>query len=181
MASPRVSRSPLDRLAQGLWRPSDSRVVLHTELSPQRLLARLQSALSDEAPEITGRIQGTAIQLWRRASRSHSRGTFAPVFYGAVEPTPDGGSRLVGHFQLHPVTRLYILVWTTASVLLALGFLGVGILRASPEQDALDALPFVWPALLPLAGLAVVRWQQRRGRADEEAVRTWLGTIMGTE
>ncbi len=176
-----MSRSPLGRVAQGLWRPSDSRVALRTDLPLEGLITRLQEALSGEGPEVVGRIQGTAIQLWRRSGLSRSQGTFAPVFYGVAEPTPDGGSRLVGHFQLHPVTRLYILVWMAASVLLALGFLGVGILRASPERNALDALPFVLPALLPLVGLAVVRWQQRRGRADEEAMRTWLANVIRGE
>ena len=58
--------------------------------------------------------------------------------------------------------------------MLALALLVAGALRATPESTAQDALPFMLPVLLPFLGLGLARWQRRRGRADEAALRDWL-------
>jgi len=154
-----------------LWTPSPNRAAFDSPLSPAEALARLQAGFDDE---FRGKVEGNGVKIWRSRGYSTSRGTFAPLLYGVVTPTATG-SRLAGHFQMHPMTRLYTAAWLGFSGLLALGFLIAAAQRATPDATAADALPVLLVALLPLAGLLLVRMQQSRGRADEEAVRGWVG------
>lgn len=153
-----------------LWRPSQNQLEMQSPLAAEAALARIQAGLSDE---FRGRVEVTGVKVWRSRAYATSRGSFAPLFYGTVTPTATG-SRLAGHFQMHPITRLYAGAWIGLSSLLALVFLVSAALRATPESSAADALPMLLIALLPPAGLLLVRFQQRKGRADEEAVRGWI-------
>ncbi len=159
-----------------LWMPSRNRLTVNSTLDAEAALARLQAGFCDE---FRGRVEGNGAKVWRARDFSHSRGTFAPLFYGVVIPTPTG-SRLSGHFQMHPVTRLYTGAWIGLSSLLALIFLVAAAQRATLVSTAADALPVLLVALLPLAGLLLVRFQQRKGRADEAAVRGWIGEVLGS-
>lgn len=153
-----------------LWTPSQNRVAFDSPLPAEAALACLQAAFSDE---FRGRVEGNGVKVWRARDFSNSRGTFAPLFYGVVTPSTTG-SRLSGHFQMHPMTRLYTAAWIGLSGLLALIFLVAAAQRATPDSTATDALPVLLVALLPLAGLLLVRLQQAKGRGDEEAVRGWI-------
>ena len=159
-----------------LWTPSRNRATFDSSLSAEATLARLQAGFSDE---FRGRVEGNGVKLWRARDFSTSRGTFAPIFYGVVTPSATG-SQLSGHFQMHPMTRLYTAAWIGLSSLLALVFLVAAFQRATPESTAADALPVLLVALLPLAGLLLVRFQQAKGRADEAAVRGWIGVVLGS-
>jgi len=153
-----------------LWTPSPNRATFDSPLPVDAALARLQAGFGDE---FRGRVEGNGVKLWRARDFSASRGTFAPLFYGVVTPSPTG-SQLSGHFQMHPMTRLYTAAWIGLSGLLALVFLVAAAQRATPDSTATDALPVLLVALLPLAGLLLVRFQQAKGRADEAAVREWI-------
>ena len=158
-----------------LWTPSGRRFTValagDAEAAGRRIKRRLASS-----GEVTGRVVGRGVKIQRHPSRARQRGAFAPVFYGLLQD--DGaGCRLAGHFQLHPVGRLYIAAWVGLSTALALTLLAAGALRATAESAAQDALPFTLPALLPFLGLGLARWQRRRGRADEETIRNWLGAL----
>ena len=121
-------------------------------------------------------VAGRGVKIERHPSLARQRGAFAPVFYGLLQE--DGEEcRLVGHFQLHPVGRLYIATWIGLSTLLALSLLVAGALRATADSTAQDALPFMLPTLLPFLGLGLAHWQRWRGRADEAAIRDWLGAL----
>lgn len=135
----------------------------------------LQEALASSG-EVTGRVAGRAVRVIRHPTRAIQKGAFAPVFYGLLHGEGTGCC-LEGHIQLHPVGRLFVGVWIGMSTLLALALLAAGALRATPESTALDALPFLLPALLPLFGLALARWQRGRGKSDEEAIRGWLDSL----
>ncbi len=158
-----------------LWRPSQNQLEIQSPLAAEAALARIQASFSDE---FRGRVEGTGVKVWRSRTYATSQGSFAPLFYGVITPTA-AGSRLAGHFQMHPVTRLYTAAWIGLSTLLALVFLVAAVLRATPESTGADALPVLLVALLPLAGLLLVRAQQRKGRADEEAMRNWISESIG--
>ncbi len=155
-----------------LWTPSRRRVSLALEGDVDAAARQIGAALASSG-EVAGRVAGRGVKIERHPSRAKQRGAFAPVFYGLLQE--DGEEcRLVGHFQLHPVGRLYIAAWIVMSTLLALSLLVAGALRATADSTAQDALPFTLPALLPFLGLALARWQRRRGQADETAIRDWL-------
>ena len=165
----------MERFLPGLlWTPSQNRATFDSGLAPEALLARLQAGFSDE---FRGRVEGNGVKVWRSRGYAASRGSFAPLYYGVVTAT-ETGSRLSGHFQMHPVMRLYTGAWIGLSSLLALVFLVAAALRATSESSAADALPVLFVALLPLAGLLLVRVQQAKGRKDEEAVRGWIEKIL---
>jgi hypothetical protein len=158
-----------------MWTPSPNRATFDSPLSADAALARLQASFSEE---FRGKVEGNGVKVWRTRDFSASRGTFAPLFYGVVTPSATG-SQLSGHFQMHPMTRLYTAAWIGLSSLLALIFLVAAAQRATPESTATDALPVLLVALLPLAGLLLVRVQQAKGRADEAAVQGWIGDVLG--
>lgn len=157
-----------------LWRPSPNRVTIDSPLAVDDALARLQAGFNNE---FRGRVENNGVKLWRARDFATSRNTFAPLFYGVVAPIATG-SQISGHFQMHPVTRLYTGAWIGLSTLLALVFVVAAALRATPESTATDALPILFVALLPLAGWLLVRFQQGKGRADEEAMRVWMRTVL---
>ncbi len=158
-----------------LWRPSRNQVTFESGLAADHALARLQAAFGDE---FRGRVENDGVKVWRTRDFSSSQGTFAPIFYGVFMSTGTG-SRLEGHFQMHPMTRLYTAAWIGLSSLLALVFLVAAAQRATPNATAADGLPILFVALLPLAGLLLVRFQQAKGRGDEEAVQRWIEESIG--
>lgn len=163
-----------NRLPGLLWMPSPNRVIVDSPLTADVALSRLQAGFSDE---FRGRVEGNGVKVWRSRGYAASRGTFAPLLYGVITPA-ESGSRFAGHFQMHPVTRLYTAAWIGLSAVLALVFLIAAAQRATPGATATDALPVLLVALLPLAGLLLVRMQQRRGRADEETIRKWAEKVL---
>jgi len=83
----------------------------------------------------------------------------------------------VGHFQWHPVGRIYAVAWTALSALIPLAFLVVGALRGTPQSSARDALPYLIPVLLPLLLTGMLYIQRRRDLPDERAIRRWLAVL----
>lgn len=158
-----------------LWTPGQRQITLWLAGEPDEAAQRIKTALAS-SEDVVGRVAGRGVKIEIHPRRSNQHGVFAPVFYGLLQADGED-SRLVGHFQLHPVARLYVLVWIGCSVLLALAMLVAGGLRATPESTVQDALPFLLPALLPFLGLGLVRWQRRRGQADEAAIRAWLTAL----
>ena len=158
-----------------LWTPGRRQVSLPLDGSADAAAQRLGAALASSG-EVAGRVVGRGVKIERHPSQARQRGAFAPVFYGMIREDEEK-CRLVGHFQLHPVGRLYIAAWVGLSALLALALLAAGVLRATPESTAQDALPFLLPVLLPFLGLGAAHWRRRKGRPDEAAMRRWLGGI----
>lgn len=112
----------------------------------------------------------------RLPEKSQAKGIFSLYFYGVLQES-DGDCRLVGHFQWHPVGRIYALAWMGLTALISLSVLVVGALRGSPDSTAQDALPFVIPSLLPLILFGLLHLQRRRDRDDEKAIRRWLEAL----
>ena len=136
---------------------------------------RIGETLASSA-DLSGRVVGRGVKIGLHPGRASQKGAFATIFYGIIQDEGQG-SRLVGHFQLHPVGRLFVVAWVGLSTLLALALLAAGALRATPESTGGDALPFLAPVLLPLLGLALANWLRRRGRPDETAIRRWLDSL----
>lgn len=170
----------MSMLSRLLWLPSPTRISQQTDLQPEILIHRLATALESENSRIAGHITEHRVQLWHRVPGLNRPRTFAPLFVGAIHRSGEG-SIITGHFQLPPVTRMFMLVWMSATTLIALAVIIAGLLQQSPDNQAADALPFVLPALLPALGLAVLKWAERQGRAEETAMRAWLEDIMSKE
>lgn len=169
---------PPDRFAgcaRWLWRPSNHQLIYELSLPPQETVARITAGLAtvqSDPPEVLGTVQARRIQLWRNRQSSRILGSFAPLFIGTVEAS-ESGSLLIGHFQLSPTTRLFLATWLTGTTLIALAVLAAGLLQETPESRALDALPLLLPALLPLMGWALLFWSQRQGAIDQAVIRAW--------
>lgn len=155
-----------------LWTPGRRRLTVQLQGNSLEAGERLQEALAASG-EVAGRVAGRGVKIERNPASTQFRGVYAPVYYGLLADEGDH-CRLSGHFQFHPVGRLYIGAWILLSTLLALALLVAAALRATPENAAGDALPLLLPVLLPFLGLAFASWQRRRGRADEEVLRAWV-------
>lgn len=165
-------RSP----AQLLWTPSRSQIEILSTQAPTKAAQQLGLALQ-ESDEFLGKVTGSAFKLWRARRYANSRNTFAPILYGVIVPTEEG-SRILGHFQLSPVMRLFLAVWFGGSTLLAVTLLLMSIVRFTPDATAAEALPVLVLAMLPLLGWLILRWQQRKGREDEMKLRNWLDEVV---
>ena len=128
-----------------LWTPGRRRLALELSDDVDTAAWRLGEAL-DSRNEVEGRVIGRGVKIICHFSRARQRGAFATVFYGIIQDEGEG-SRLVGHFQLHPVGRFFVMAWILLSTLLALALLVAGALRATQESTAGDALPFLLPVL----------------------------------
>jgi hypothetical protein len=166
----------MSSLTRFLWSSSRSEFGCTLPDPPEIVTLRLMLALKQDA-EFAGKVVNNGFKIWRKRDYAQSRNTFAPILYGVVTPTEEG-SRVDGHFQLNPVMRLFLIVWFLGTTIIAFIFLAGGLLSATPESSAIDALPYTFPALLPLMGWALISWQQNRGRVDEEAIRGWVETVM---
>jgi hypothetical protein len=166
----------MSSLSRHLWSSSRSEFGRTFPDPPDTVTLRLILALKQNE-EFAGKVVNNGFKIWRKRDYAQSRNTFAPILYGVITPAEEG-SRVDGHFQLNPVTRLFLIVWFLGTTIIAIIFLAAGLLSATPESSAFDALPYAFPALLPLMGWALISWQQNRGRGDEEAIREWVETVM---
>lgn len=163
-------------LVQLLWRPSHNVLELTLQRPAEHISARLSRALS-AAPEMQGKVHNRGFKIWLKRNYAQNKGTFAPILYGVI--VPEGkGSRLVAHFQLNPVMRLFLIVWFGGSAIIALLFLFTAIQQATPDSQAIDALPFLIPSILPLLGWLILVMQQRKGREDEQKIRSWIEDVV---
>ncbi|MBI1296868.1 hypothetical protein GC175_18090 [bacterium] len=159
-----------------LWRPSRNTFEFSVQQPTARVSARLSRSLS-ASPEMQGKVHNLGFKIWRKRDYAQNKGTFAPILYGVI--VPEGkGSRLVAHFQLNPVMRLFLIVWFGGSAIIALLFLFTAIQQATPESQVIDALPFLIPSILPLLGWLILMVQQRRGREDERMIRSWIEDVV---
>ena len=135
-------------------------------------MRRLEDELSS-SEEFSGRVAQRAVKIRRLPRKSAVKGIFATYFYAVIQE--DGENcRLVGHFQWHPIGRIYAAAWMVLSAVIPLAFLVAGALRGTPESTARDALPYLIPVLLPFLLTGMLYIQRRRDVPDEEAIRRWL-------
>lgn len=169
----------MSSLVRLLWTPSRNQIEITSSLAPHRAAQQIEAALQTNK-EFLGKVVNQGFKIWRSRDYAQNRNTFAPILYGVVGADGDG-SRIDGHFQINPVMRLFLLVWFVGSAVMAAIFLMAATLRATPESTALDALPYLIPALLPLIGWLILRWQQGKGREDEIKIQSWLEEICGRQ
>ena len=155
-----------------LWSPSRRRVTLSLNGDADDAVRRLEYELSS-SEEVSGRVAERAVKIRRLPRKSAVKGIFATYFYAVVQEEGEN-CRLVGHFQWHPVGRIYAAAWMVLSAVIPLAFLVAGVLRGTPESTARDALPYLIPVLLPLLLTGMLYIQRRRDLPDEEAIRGWL-------
>lgn len=158
-----------------LWTPSRRHLSLSLDGDAEDAARRLENELSS-SEEVRGRVAGRGVKIRRHPRKAAVKGIFSTYFYAIIQE--DGANcRLVGHFQWHPVGRIYAAAWIVLSALIPLAFLVVGALRGTPESTARDALPFLFPVLLPLLLAGMLYIQRRRDLPDEEAIRRWLSGL----
>ena len=158
-----------------LWTPSRRRLTLALDGNAEIAVRRLEDELSS-SEEVSGRVAQRAVKIRRLPEKSTVKGIFATYFYAVIQE--DGKNcRLVGHFQWHPVGRIYAVAWMVLSAVIPLAFLVAGALRGTPESTARDALPYLIPVLLPLLLTGMLYLQRRRDLPDEEAIRRWLAGL----
>lgn len=158
-----------------LWTPTRRRLSLSLDGNVEAAVRRLENELSS-SEEFSGRVAERAVKIRRLPRRSAVKGIFSTYLYAIVQE--DGENcRLVGHFQWHPVGRIYAAAWMALSAVIPLAFLVAGALRGTPESTARDALPYLLPVLLPLLLIGLLYVQRRRDLPDEEAIRRWLAGL----
>ncbi len=162
-----------------LWRPSPNTVEIQIDAPADRAFVLLSRALAT-TQEVNGTVVRRGFKIWRSRGYAKNSGTFAPILYGVISPA-NHGSRIDAHFQLNPVMRLFLIVWFVGTATIAAIFLFNGLQNATPESQAIDALPYLLPALLPLIGWLILIWQQRSGRADEARLRAWLEDVVSRQ
>lgn len=162
-------------VAAFLWTPGGRRISLTVRGNAGAAARRIGRALA-ASDTVAGRVAGRGVKIERRPRKGTYRGAFATVFYGILQE--EGEECLLrGHFQVHPVGRLFIGVWLVLSTALALTLLAMAALRASAQSGAMEALPLAVPSLLPLLGYWFAAWQRRKGRRDEVHIRRWLSRL----
>lgn len=158
-----------------LWTPSRRRLSLALEGDADAAARRLAYVLTS-SEEVTGGVAGRGVKIRRLPNRAAVKGIFSTYFYGVVQE--DGENcRLAGHFQWHPVGRIYAVAWIGLSALIPLAFLVAGALRGTAESTAREALPYLFPVLLPFLVTGMIYLQRRRDRPDELAIRRWLAAL----
>ncbi len=172
-----MAKTELKSLISFLWTPGRRRLSLDLEGDAEAVALRLAEALR-ESEEVTGRVAGGGVKIRRLPRKSKVKGIFATYFYAVLQEN-GANCRLVGHFQWHPVGRIYAAVWMALSGLVPLAFLVAGALRGTPDSTAKDALPFVIPLILPLLLTGIIYLQRRRDLPDEWAIRRWLVALKG--
>lgn len=158
-----------------LWTPTRRRLSLSLDGSVEAAVRRLENALSS-SEEFGGRVAERAVKIRRLPRKSAVKGIFSIYLYAIIQEDGDN-CRLVGHFQWHPVGRIYAAAWMALSAVIPLAFLVAGALRGTPESTARDALPYLLPVLLPLLLIGLLYVQRRRDLPDEEAIRRWLAGL----
>lgn len=131
-----------------------------------------------------GRVRGHRFRL--RARRVH-RNPFAPVFYGTFRELP-GGTLIEGHVRIHPLVRLFAVLWLAFPGVFLCGFacaIGRGLIpilvgaENSSIQIAGDELAeFIRGALVllgfALLGVGMILFGKFLGRTEEEAILQFL-------
>jgi len=165
----------LNSVISFLWTPSRRHISLSLEGDVESAARRLENELCS-SEDVEGRVAGRGVRIRRHPRKSAVKGIFSTYFYAVFQE--DGANcRLVGHFQWHPVGRIYAVAWTALSALIPLAFLVVGALRGTPQSSARDALPYLIPVLLPLLLTGMLYIQRRRDLPDERAIRRWLAVL----
>jgi hypothetical protein len=144
---------------------------------PPDAAGRLVTALQWSAGQVRGLVDGDRVEV-AVARSGGARARFGgPVFYGRLEPRPDGAV-LVGRYQQQPGT------WTGLLMMWALP-LGAGLLGVfgvAPWQSRSDspmwtavAMPCVFAPVAVCASAVVLgRW-----RDDVPILRNWLRAVLG--
>jgi hypothetical protein len=121
---------------------------------------------------IRGRLRYPAIRLERRRGYNNS---FAPIFYGTMEPDPKGGTNIKGHFGMYPGVKLFFVAWFTF-----FGVLLVGLVSSSISQGRLSSFPYQ-VITVPALGAGILAIGRLLGKGDEEFLVEFLEKTLEAE
>ena len=153
-------------------------------LDPDVVCSRLTDAIGaedffgDDDREFVGRVSARTFRFRRNSA---VRNAFRPYLYGNVEPDLQG-SRIVVRLGLHPSTKVFIVVWLGAMLLIGLAVLVLFLtdnLAATPRGVHPRKILIAPPVMF--AGCIATAWIGRLlGRGEEGRLLQFAGELWGS-
>jgi hypothetical protein len=159
-------------------------MTLRTCISIDECKARLATAIDVErfafswsgyagSKDILGKIRDTSFRLQKRR---YYRNSFAPFFFGRFVVS-DGGTLIEGDFKMHPAVKVFLVIWFSFLaffVLMTVTLTATG--RAHMDDDR--GLALVIPFGMAIFAVALVKFGQRLGRSEEQAILAFLKSAL---
>lgn len=121
-----------------------------------------------------GKFRGNQVKIWKRPEVKND---FCPCFHGDLSPE-GSGSRLVGRFRMHRSVRLFMALWLTFGVAIALDTLPTLVEHLThPRQGDLSVFDFI-PLGLVMSGILMLSYGRRIGKKDETLLLDFLQTTL---
>ncbi len=118
---------------------------------------------------------------FRVQKRRYHRNGFHPYLFAKIEPTAMG-SRVQARIGMHPVTRMFMVVWFAFGAIIesiVMGSLVIGV--AHGQNASSELLWLLHPVALLGGGYAVLRLGQYLCRGEPEELRAWLRNVLQSE
>ena len=161
--------------------PNMSRLLYTTKLSAdeclQRLQARSQERLSISAwslPErgsVFVKVRANRFRLFAQGHK-YVRNSFVLFFYGRVEESGDG-ARIIGVFRMHPLVRVFLLIWFGGLAIMSVVFPFVAF-SGKVQAGEPPVIFVVAPLLMILLGVGLVSFGRWLSRGQVSRLRQFL-------
>jgi len=152
-----------------------------TKLSPGECIQRLQkhthqsflnSAWSPpEQGSVFAKVRANRFRLFAQGHK-HVRNSFVLFFYGRVEESHDG-TRIIGAFRMHPVVRVFLLIWFGGLVIMSVVFPVVAF-SGKVQAGEPPVIFVVGPLLMILFGVGLLSFGRRLSRGQVSRLLDFL-------
>lgn len=148
--------------------------TLFTELAVSDCIRRLEQATTKETfwgpwlPATPFLLRNDNGVLRMRVQRPFSRNSFAPILYAEFD-SAGSGTRIHLRLRLHPLVRVFMVIWFSGAALGPVITSAAMVIR--DPRHSLAPLTFLLVAwIVPALGYGLLRFGQRLGRKDGEAM-----------